>query len=168
MVRVAAWRREVGNKQATDYSLATMPRDLSSAAAASRVPVLVKPTAADMRALIQLALPVMAVEMGMMSMHVVDTLFVGHLSATALASVSLALIYYFTIVVVGMGTLVGFDALVSQAVGAGDTPSVRRALQRGLLLAALLCVPLALILWPTAPVLRALQQPAEIVPVATR
>ena len=145
-----------------------MTRELSSAAAASRMPVLVKPTADDMRALIQLALPVMAVEMGMMSMHVVDTLFVGHLSATALASVSLALIYYFTIVVVGMGTLVGFDALVSQAVGAGDTPGVRRALQRGLLLAALLCVPLALILWPTEPVLRAFHQPVEIIPVATR
>ena len=141
---------------------------MASLVVPARAPVLVKPGAADMRALIQLALPVMAVEMGMMSMHVVDTLFVGHLSATALASVSLALIYYFTVVVVGMGTLVGFDALVSQAVGANDQVSVRRALQRGLLLAALLCIPLGLILWPTGPILRALHQPPEIIPVATR
>lgn len=141
---------------------------MPSHASLTRAPVLVWPTAADMRALIQLALPVMAVEMGMMSMHVVDTLFVGHLSATALASMSLALIHYFTVVVVGMGTLVGFDALVSQAVGAHDQPSVRRALQRGLLLAAALCVPLALVLWPTEPIMRALHQPAEIVPVAAR
>jgi MATE family multidrug resistance protein len=122
----------------------------------------------DMRALVTLALPVVTVELGMMAMHVVDALFVGHLSATALAAVSLALAYYFTIVVIGMGTLVGLDALVSQAVGAGDEAGVRRALQRGLLLAAALCVPLALILWPTAPVLRALQQPDEIIPIATR
>lgn len=141
---------------------------MPSHASMTRAPVLVRPTAADMRALIQLALPVMAVEMGMMSMNVVDILFVGHLSATALASVSLALIYYFTVVVVGTGTLVGFDALVSQAVGADDQPSVRRALQRGLVLAAALCVPLALVLWPTAPIMRALHQPAEIVPVAVR
>ncbi|MBC7842896.1 MAG: MATE family efflux transporter [Gemmatimonadaceae bacterium] len=145
-----------------------MPRQMPSHASPTRAPVLVWPTTADMRALIQLALPVMAVEMGMMSMHVVDTLFVGHLSATALAAVSLALIYYFTVVVVGMGTLVGFDALVSQAVGAHDQPSVRRALQRGLVLAAALCVPLALVLWPTEPIMRALHQPAEIVPVAAR
>lgn len=145
-----------------------MSRELSSTAPAARVPVLVRPTATDLRALIQLALPVMAVEMGMMSMHVVDILFVGHLSTTALASVSLALIYYFTVVVVGMGTLVGFDALVSQAVGAGDQPGVRRALQRGLLLAGALCVPLTLILLPTGPVLRALHQPPDIIPVATR
>ena len=134
----------------------------------ARVPVLVRPTMGDMRALVTLALPVVTVELGMMAMHVVDALFVGHLSATALAAVSLALAYYFTIVVIGMGTLVGLDALVSQAVGAGDEAGVRRALQRGLLLAAALCVPLALVLWPTAPVLRALQQPDEIIPIATR
>ncbi|MDZ7632802.1 MAG: MATE family efflux transporter [Gemmatimonadaceae bacterium] len=132
-----------------------------------RARVLVRPTGADLRALIQLALPVMTAEMGLMAMHVVDTLFVGHLSTTALAAVSLALIYYFTVVTVGIGTLVGFDALVTQAVGAGDQPSVRRALQRGLLLAAVLCVPLALVLWPTAPVLAALQQRPEIIPIAT-
>lgn len=141
---------------------------MSSPVASPRVPVLVRPTMADMRALITLALPVVAVEMGMMAMHIVDTLFVGHLSATALAAVSLALAYYFTIVVIGMGTLVGLDALVSQAVGAGDTDAVRRAIQRGLLLAALLCIPLALILLPTASVLRTLQQPEEIIPIATR
>lgn len=145
-----------------------MSLEVSSAPTTPRVPVLVRPTAADLRALITLAIPVMAVEMGMMAMHVVDILFVGHLSTTALAAVSLALIYYFTVVVVGMGTLVGFDALVSQAVGAGDQTSVRRALQRGLVLAVGLCIPLALILWPTEPVLRALHQPADIIPMATR
>ncbi len=145
-----------------------MTHDVVAQRPAIRVPVLVRPTMADMRALVALALPVVAVEMGMMAMHVVDALFVGHLSATALAGVSLALAYYFTIVVIGIGTLVGLDALVSQAVGAGDENAVRRALQRGLLLALALCIPLALILWPTASVLRALHQPEEIIPMATR
>ena len=152
----------------THYSLATMPQQVSSRTAPRGVPILVRPTVADMRALIQLALPVMAVEMGLMAMHVVDTLFVGHLGATSLAALSLALIYSFTVIVVGMGTLVGFDALVSQAVGAGDESSLRRALQRALVLATLLCVPLALVLWPTEPVLRFLRQPTEIIPMATR
>ena len=145
-----------------------MPLQVTSSDAPPRAPVLVRPTFADMRALVTLALPVMAVEMGMMLMHVVDTLFVGHLSATALAAVSLALIYYFTVIVIGMGTLVGLDAVVSQAVGAQDTVGLRRGLQRGLLLAAVLCIPLGLILWPTDPILRALQQPDEIIPMATR
>jgi multidrug resistance protein, MATE family len=150
------------------YSLATMTHSVASQDHAARVPVLVRPTGSDLRALITLALPVMTVEMGLMAMHVVDILFVGHISSTALAAVSLALIYYFTIVVMGTGTLVGFDALVSQAVGAKDTAGVKRALQRGLLLAILLCIPLALILWPTAPILHALHQRPEIIPTATR
>ena len=145
-----------------------MTGQVSSSVTTPRVPVLIRPTMDDVRALVRLAVPVMTVEMGIMAMHVVDTIFVGHVSATALAAVSLALVYYFTVVVIGIGTLVGFDALVSQAVGADDTVAVRRAIQRGLVLAALLCIPLALILWPTGPVLRALHQPAEIVPIATR
>ncbi len=145
-----------------------MPGPVSSAPSAPRATLVAWPSAVDMRALVQLAVPAMAIEMGMMAMNVVDTLFVGHLSATALAAVSLGLIYYFTVVVMGVGTLVGFDGLVSQAVGAGDEGSVRRALQRALLLALLLCIPQALLLWPTEPVLRLLQQPPEIIPTATR
>lgn len=145
-----------------------MSPQLSSTTVPDRAAVLVRPTGADMRELVTLAIPVMSVEMVMMTMHLVDTLFVGHLSSTALAAVSLALVYYFTIIVIGMGTLVGLDALVSQAVGAADQPAIRRALQRGLLLAAMLCVPLALILWPTEPILRALHQPPEIIPIAVR
>jgi multidrug resistance protein, MATE family len=145
-----------------------MSTPVSASSTSPRVPVLIRPTGADMRSLAQLALPVMAVEMGLMSMHVVDTLFVGHLSAQALAAVSLALIYYVTVLVVGWGTLVGFDALVSQAVGAGDTVGVRRALQRGLLLSLVLCVVMAIVLWPTERVLRLLHQPPEIIPVAAR
>jgi multidrug resistance protein, MATE family len=145
-----------------------MSTQISSTTPPTRAAVLVRPTLGDMRSLVKLAIPVMAVEMGLMSMHVVDTLFVGHLSAGALAAVSLALIYYVTVMVIGWGTLMGFDALVSQAVGAGDTPGIRRALQRGLLLAAVMSVCLAIILWPTEPVLRFLRQPAEIIPTAVR
>ncbi len=145
-----------------------MSSHVSSDRAIPRAAVLVRPTGADMRAIITLALPVVAAELGLMGMSVVDALFVGHISATALAAVSLGLIYYYTIAVIGMGTLVGFDALVSQAVGANDQRAIRLALQRGLLLAALLCVPLGLILWPTAPVLIALKQQPDIVPMATR
>lgn len=163
---IVAWESVDGRW--THYSLATMAEQVSLSSHSLAARVLVRPTRGDLRALVRLAVPVVAVEMGMMAMGVVDALFVGHLSAMALAAVSLAMIYYFTVIVVGTGTLVGFDALVSQAVGAGDQAGVRRALQRGLLLAALLCVPLALVLWPTAPVLRALHQPPEIIPIATR
>jgi MATE family multidrug resistance protein len=66
----------------------------------------------------------------------------------------------------GVGLLLALDPLVSQAVGADDTDSVRRNVQRGFLLAAGLMVPSTLLLLPGEMVLTALRQPLETVPVA--
>jgi len=55
---------------------------------------------------------------------------------------------------------------VSQAVGAGDTDSVRRNVQRGFVLAVGLMIPSTLVLLPGETILTALRQPAETVPVA--
>ena len=52
-------------------------------------------------------------------MGVVDTLFVGRLSARALASVALGNLYFFNVSIVGSGTLMALDPIVAQAVGAG-------------------------------------------------
>jgi multidrug resistance protein, MATE family len=161
-VAVRMRTRELGaGAVMTCYSLAAM----IARAPISRLP---RPTRADLRALSTLALPVMALEMGMMLMGVVDILFIGHVSATALAAVALAHIYYYSAVMLGLGTLMGFDSLTSQAVGAGDEDGLRRSLQRGLVLALLLCIPLGLALWPTTAVLKALHQSPEIIPMATR
>lgn len=127
-----------------------------------------RPTRADLGALVRLALPVVAVELGMMAMGAVDSVMVGHVSATALAATGLGWIYTYTLLVLAIGTLVGFESLLSQATGAGDDAAFAAALQRGLVLAALLAVPAALVLLPTAPVLRLLSQPAEIIAPATR
>jgi MATE family multidrug resistance protein len=127
-----------------------------------------RPTRADLRALVRLALPVVAVELGLMAMGAVDSMMVGHVSATALAATGLAWIYTYTILVLAIGTLVGTESLLSQAVGAGDDAAYAAALKRGLALAALLVVPSTLALLPTAPVLRLLAQPPEIIAPATR
>jgi Na+-driven multidrug efflux pump len=56
--------------------------------------------------MVRLAIPVVAVQLGWMSMGVVDTIF-------------------------GMGVLMGLDPIVAQAVGAGEEIAVARAVQRG-------------------------------------
>jgi MATE family multidrug resistance protein len=122
--------------------------------------------AREWRALITIAIPVVVVQVGLMLMGVVDTIMVGRLSAEALAAVAIGNLYVFTILVVSMGTLMALDPLVSQAVGAGDTPGVTRALQRGLLLAVLLGAGTMLLMVPAAPLLRLFRQPAAILPDA--
>ena len=124
------------------------------------------PRAADLRVLFRLALPVVAALVGLMAMGVVDTMMVGHLSAEALAAVALGNVYYFAATIFGMGTLMALDPVLSHAVGAGDPEEIARGIQRGIVLAILLCLPTALLLWPAPAVFAALHQPPDVAPLA--
>ena len=117
--------------------------------------------------LIRLALPIVAVQVGLMGMGVVDSIMVGRLSAAALAGVALGNVYFYACAVFGMGTLFALDPLVAQAVGARDEVSVTRALQRGLLLSLALTVPISLLLLTVHPALVVLGQPADVIPIAS-
>lgn len=125
-----------------------------------------RPTARELKEVFGLALPISAVQVGMMFMGVVDTVMVGHFSARDLAAVALGNLYFFTCIVFPMGLLMSLDPVVSQAVGAGDGPAVGRAMERGGLLALVLSVPAGLALVPGGFLFTALRQPAEVVPVA--
>ena len=122
----------------------------------------------ELRAMLGLALPVVTVQVGMMSMGVVDTVMVGHLSPQALAAVALGNLYFFVPAVFGMGTLMVLDPVVAQAVGAGDAPSTARGVQRGILLALILAVPSAVLLLLAEPILELLRQPADVFPLAAQ
>ena len=90
------------------------------------------PTRAELADLFRLALPVVVVQVGLMAMGVVDSIMVGHVSPTALASVAIGNLYFFGLAVFGMGVLMALDPVVAQAVGAGDERAIARAVQRGL------------------------------------
>ena len=121
----------------------------------------------EMRALLRLAIPIVAVQVGTMLMGVVDTIMVGHLSARALAAVALGNLYFWGCAIFGMGVIMALDPVIAQAVGARDEVAVTRGFQRGLLLAVLLTVPTSIALLFVAPVLGALHQSEEVVPLAT-
>jgi MATE family multidrug resistance protein len=124
-------------------------------------------TMSRIRELLTLALPIVVVQVGLMAMGVVDTIMVGHLSAEALGAVALGTIYFFATSIFGLGTLLALDPIAAQAVGAGDEEGVARAIQRGLVLAAALCLPVTLLILPVESVLRALGQPESLVRLAT-
>ncbi len=119
---------------------------------------------AGLRAMVRLALPVAAVQVGWMAMGVVDTIVVGHVSANAMAAVALGNLLFLAVAIFGMGVLTGLDPVVAQAVGARDEPAVARGVQRGLVLVLVLTVLSTVALLPAQPLLVALRQPAEIVP----
>ena len=124
------------------------------------------PRREDLRATVRLAGPVVAIQVGMMLMGVVDTIMVGHVSALALAAVALGNLYFFGLGVFGMGTLMVLDPVVAQAVGARDDPAVARGIQRGFLIALLIGVPATLLLLPAELFMTVARQPADVIPQA--
>jgi MATE family multidrug resistance protein len=127
---------------------------------------MVLPTPSDLRAMLRLALPVAAVQLGIMAMGVTDTLMVGHLSPAALAAGALGNLYFFIAGIFGQGTLMALDPVISQAVGARDAEAISRALQRGLVVALALTVFTCATFVPVEWVLRVLDQPPEVIPDA--
>ena len=101
-----------------------------------------------------------------MAMGVADTIMVGHYASVDLAAVALGHVYFFLVAIFGLGTLMALDPLVSQAYGARDHEAVARWLQRGLVLSVALAILAAAALIPAGPILRALGQPPDVVPVA--
>lgn len=126
------------------------------------------PTRTEVQDVARLAAPIVAVQVGLMLMGVVDAAIVGRYSAEALAAVALGNVFFNSIVTIGHGTLMALDPLVSQAVGAKDQPAIERTLQRGLVLVAVLSLPLSLLLFPGEALMGPLRQPAEVVPLAAR
>ncbi len=121
---------------------------------------------AGYRELLQLALPIIGVNVGLMAMGAVDTLMVGRLSPEALAGVALGNVYYNVVVMLGVGTLLALDPLLSQALGAGRHNTAAVAVQRAIIVAAVIAVPLGLMLLLAEPVLALMHQPEEVVPLA--
>jgi MATE family multidrug resistance protein len=87
--------------------------------------------------LLRLALPLIAAELGWVSMSVIDTIMLGHLpnSALAMSSSALAQHLYNTFLFGVAGILLGLDSLISQALGANQRHAANRWLVHGLLMA---------------------------------
>jgi MATE family multidrug resistance protein len=92
------------------------------------------PTRSDVRATLRLAAPVVAVQLGMMTMGLVDTAFVGRVSTEALAAVGVGNLWSWGSMVFGLGVLLAVGPLLAQAHGAGDRDGFGRTLRRGLVI----------------------------------
>ncbi len=107
------------------------------------------PTRTEVRALVRLAVPLAIANAGQSLMGVVDAAVVGRAGAAQLAGVGLGSLLFFAVSVLGMGTMMGLDPLVSQALGAGDGRRARHFLWQGawlsLVIGTLLCVPLGFV-----------------------
>jgi len=118
----------------------------------------------ELRVLVRLALPLGLAQAGQALMGLVDTAVVGRAGAVQLAGAALGNAVVFAVCIVGIGTLMGADPLISQALGARDPVRARRLYWQALRVAAAASAVLVL---PTL-VLAYLLEPLGIAPdVAT-
>ena len=125
-----------------------------------------RPTSTELREMLRLATPIVAVNVGMMFMGVVDSLMLGRVSGAALAAGVLGNFYFYLCASFGLGFLLAIDPVVAQAIGAEDRRGAALGVQRGVVLAIATAVVMALLLWPAPMILELLGQPADVAPDA--
>src|SRR5215469_8021227 len=116
---------------------------------------------AETRATIAVAGPLAAANLAQMAMGFTNTVIVGSLGSAALAAAGLGASLYFTVALVCSGILTAVAPLAGHAIGAGDDGRAGRVAGAGLVLAALLAVPVVAVLLVVGRLLVALgYQPA--------
>jgi MATE family multidrug resistance protein len=100
----------------------------------------------ELSAMIALAVPVVLSELGWMAMGIVDTVMVGRLGPVAIGAVALGNAVCYTPSLFGIGLMLGLDTLVSQAYGRQDHDDCHRWLAQGVYLAAIITLPLMLLI----------------------
>lgn len=88
----------------------------------------------DFRKNINLALPIMAGQLGQISVNVVDNVMVGQLGSAALAAVSFSVAIFVVFFVVGMGISFALPPLVSKAAGAGKSNRISQYFKHSLII----------------------------------
>ena len=115
--------------------------------------------------MLQLALPVVAAELGWNAMGMVDTLMVGRISAESIGAVSLGTALFLAVGIFGIGMLLGLDTLVSQAFGAGKIEECHRSLVHGVYLSFMLAPFLTGVIWSVIPLLSHLGMNPDVFPL---
>ncbi|MFH2202696.1 MAG: MATE family efflux transporter [Elusimicrobiota bacterium] len=100
------------------------------------------PTRAVTKSVLSLAAPIAVIQAGMMLYGLVDTLFLGRVSAAALAGAGVASATFHMVFLFGLGFLLGIDTLASRAFGAGKTGLCAEIIIHAMVLAALISAPI--------------------------
>jgi MATE family multidrug resistance protein len=100
----------------------------------------------EVRATVAVAGPLAAANLAQMAMGFTNTVMVGSLGSAALAAAGLGASLYFTIAIVCSGILTAVAPLAAHAIGAADSGRAGQIARQGLVLAALLAVPVVAIL----------------------
>jgi MATE family multidrug resistance protein len=127
-----------------------------------------EPLRDEIARLARLAVPVALANLGMMLMGYVDQALIGYYGTREYAALGIANPWIFGTIMFANGIVLGLDPIIARAHGAGDGERSARALQSGLVLAACLALPVAVLWWFTEPVLVAAGQDPTLAALAAK
>ncbi len=121
----------------------------------------------EIRAVVRIALPLIAAYLAEFAMFLTTRLVVGRLGYHELAAVGLAGELTFEVLVILMGLLSIVGVLVAQAEGAGRKAEAGKAARQGLIVATAIGAPAAFLVWNLAPLLALTGQDPRVIELAT-
>jgi MATE family multidrug resistance protein len=123
-------------------------------------------TRREISILTRLAIPIVGTQVGAMLMGVVDTLMLASVGPAALGAAALGNTWIWATLILADGIVRGIDPIVAQAHGARDGESAALALQRGIVIALAISLPLVLLWLFTEEFLLATGQSPELASLA--
>lgn len=120
----------------------------------------------DFKLNLKLAAPIIAGQLGQITVYLADNLMVGRLGAEALAAVSLAIAIIAVPTVVGMGIAFALPALVSEAEGAGFNKKISQYFKHSLVVNISIGILSCILMLLGLPVMEHLGQDPEVVKLA--
>jgi len=117
--------------------------------------------------LLRIGFPVMIGNLLQVSMSFVDTVMAGNLSPQDLAAVAIGSSLLMPVFILGIGILMGISPIVAHHFGARELDQIGPTGRNGLVLAILLGIPSAIVLWFTEPLLVFMGVDAALYPKTT-
>ncbi len=118
---------------------------------------------AEVKTSLYLSLPLAAAQLAQSATAFVDTIMMGLLGSQTIAAGGLGAASFNALLLVSTGIVTAVSPLAAEAYGAEKKEAVGRVVRQGLVLAMLLAMPLILLVWNAAPILRLLGQQEQIV-----
>jgi len=120
----------------------------------------------ESKQLLKLAAPAIMAQFAQMSLGVIDTIMAGRYSADALAAIAIGVSIFNPIIVFIIGIFLSLSPITAQFNGENDQAGVKRTFQNGIILAVLLALPSAVLLYALEPIFWAIGITEQIIPLA--
>ncbi|MFT4535780.1 MAG: MATE family multidrug resistance protein [Saprospiraceae bacterium] len=120
----------------------------------------------DFSANLKLALPIMAGQLGQITVYLADNIMVGRLGALSLAAVSFAVALIALPIVIGMGIAFALPPLVSEADGSGEQKKISQYFKHSLVVNIGIGILSCIVMMLSLPFLHLLGQEPEVVEIA--